>query len=260
MKDTKKPSLLNNSRFYILVSSLLLSILVAAWLRVQIESDQLFVIRTQQVFGFLGVLYWYLALVISPLGYVFGKRRISHIEFARRAIGVSAFYFTFLHGATALWGQLGGLGQIGMLPSIFKWSLLAGAVALFILLIKAATSLDIVVNFMTYRRWKLLHRIGYVGGVLAVLHIWTIGTHLSYTGYKAAAFLALVVLAGLELFRVIKLINDKYLHLSGTKKTILWVLSWAVLTAIVASIPKFVVNFHSRHTDHSSAHSQGHSH
>lgn len=242
--------LLDNSRFYILVFSFLLSIVVLAGWRLRIPGDQLFHIRTQQTFGFLALLYWYVALTISPIGYVIGKQRTKHLEFARRAIGVSAFYFASLHGTVALWGQLGGPTQLGYLPSLFKWSLLGGAVAMCILLAMAATSLDRVVAFMTYRRWKWLHRLGYIGGTLAVLHVWTIGTHLAYPRIRMIGFLALFVLVGLELYRVVKLLNDKRLHLGRLEAVTLYLSLWTAVTVAVLALPALVQNYHGRHTGH----------
>src|SRR5690606_14648817 len=96
---------------------------------------------------------------ISPTGYVVGKHRTKHIEFARRSIGVSAFYFASLHGGIALWGQLGGFDQLKLLPDLFRWSLLSGAVAYAVLFVLAATSFDKVVSYLTFKWWKWLHRI-----------------------------------------------------------------------------------------------------
>lgn len=250
MVKAKNYRLLNNSRFYVLISAFLLSAAIFAWLRLQIPSDRLFLIRSQQIFGLLCVTYWYVALAISPIGYVIGKHRTKHIEFARRGIGVSAFYFGVLHGSIALWGQLGGVGQIQYLPSLFRWSLLCGAIAFCVLLILAATSLDKVIDFMTFKRWKLLHRLIYIGGILAVLHVWTIGTHLAYGHIQLGAFLALVVLSGLELFRVTKLVNDKHLHLGKSEKVMLFLSGWLIFTFFIAMIPQIVQNYHSRHGDH----------
>lgn len=249
---TKKYSLLNNSRFYILVSSILLSLMVLAWMRLQITSDQLFYIRTQQVYGLLCVFYWYIALAISPVGYVIGKHRTKKIEFARRAIGVSAFYFALLHGVIALWGQLGGLGQVQYLPMLFKLSLLSSTIAFAILMLMAATSFDAVVKFMTLRRWKWLHRLVYAGGILAIIHVWTIGTHLAYSNIQITAFLALIILGGLEMFRVTKLVNAKYLHLARTEAGMLFLSFWAIVILLIGAIPIFINNYHSRHSDHDS--------
>lgn len=265
MDKHKKQNLLNNSRFYILLTSILLSIAVMAYLRLQLTSDQLYYIRTQQVFGLFAMVYWLLALVISPIGYVIGKNRTKRLEFARRAIGVSAAYFATLHGAIALWGQLGSLSELTLLPVLFKWSIAGGAVGLFILLIMAATSFDKVVSFMTFRKWKWLHRLVYIGFILVCLHIWTIGTHLAYSGVQWTAFIALIVLSGLELFRTTKLVNDKYMHFDKAEALTLFGSVWVMLVILIACTPLFIQNYHSQHANHnehttSSEHSHGEVH
>lgn len=238
--------LLNNLRFYVLCFSFLLSIAVICYLRINIVSTQLFYIRTQQVFGLLSIIYWYVALIISPLGYVVGKARTKRLVFARRAIGVSAFYFALLHAGIALWGQLGGLGNIGILPSLFKWSLLGGLIALIVLLLLAATSLDTIINFMTLRWWKWLHRLIYIGGVFVILHIWTIGTHLAYTNLQIASFVALAILSGLEILRISINLNKKYLD-SQAQTVAVFVGLWAVVLGLLLMMPTAVNNYHSRH-------------
>lgn len=247
------PALLkDNSRFYILASTVLLSIAVVSWLRISIAGDRLFYIRTEQVFGLLCLLYWYVAMIISPLGYVIGKQRMKHVEFARRAIGVSAAYFAALHTVVALWGQFGGLGQIGQLPSLFRWSLLGGLAALVVLLLMAATSFDKVISLMTFRRWKWLHRLVYLGGVLALLHVWSVGTHLAYSGVQIAAFAALVVLSGLEAFRLVTLFTRRVQEYSGKISfTVLFVVLWVIWIEALWSVPLWIDNYHtSRHSGH----------
>lgn len=252
----QQKSLLNNSRFYILCGSLLLSGIIFAWLRIIIVNDQLFYIRTQQVFGLLSIVFWYMAMLISPLGYVIGKQCMKHIEFARRAIGVSAFYFAVLHGLVALWAQLGGPTQLQYLPELFQWSLVAGAGALFILGIMAATSFDAVVKYMTPKRWKLLHRFVYGAGILVIIHIWSVGTHLAYSGVQIAALSALVVLLGLEFYRLAKVLNDKYFHLGKTEAITIFITMWMLGVALVLAIPALIKNYHSAHESHSPLHGE----
>ena len=245
--------LLNNLRFYVVCFSFLLSIAVICYLRITIISTQLFYIRAQQLFGLLSLLYWYVALIISPLGYVVGKARTKRLVFARRAIGVSAFYFAVLHAAIALWGQLGGLGSVSALPSLFKWSLLAGLSALIVLLLLAATSLDKIIDFMTLKWWQWLHRLIYIGGVLAILHIWTIGTHLAYSKVQLTAFIALALLSGLEIFRITINLNKKYLD-SKAQAVAVFIGLWAVILGLLFMLPNTVNNYHSRHSSsHNSA-------
>jgi DMSO/TMAO reductase YedYZ heme-binding membrane subunit len=240
-----------NSRFYVLISSFLLSIVVVSALRLSIMNDQLYIIRTEQVFGLIGILYWYAALIISPLGYVIGKEKLQALEFARRAIGVSAAYFALLHASVALYGQLGGIHGIVLLPTIFLYSLCAGGIALFILLIMALTSFDRVITYMTFTRWKWLHRLVYVGGVLAVLHIWSIGTHLEYDWVRLTAFVGLSLLAVLEAYRTLTLLSRKYNLLKDTGEFIVFhTLASLILIGLILSIPSLVPSYHmSQHVE-----------
>jgi DMSO/TMAO reductase YedYZ heme-binding membrane subunit len=257
-----KTTLLNNSRFYILVVSVLLSVIVISYIRLNIPGDQLFYIRSQQLFGLLAMMYWFVALSISPVAYVLKKPFILRLAFARRAIGVSAAYFALLHGIIALWGQLGGLSELKLLPSLFQLSIAGGALGLLILLVMAATSFDRVVAAMTYKKWKLLHRLVYGGFIVVCLHIWTIGTHLAYSGVQWTAFIALVVLCGLEIYRIISRINDKHRYFDTTEKITLFVSVWVVIVALIACTPLVIQNYHSQHTDHenSTQHSKTETH
>ena len=221
-------------------------------MRLTFESDQLLLIRTQQIYGFICLVFWYIALIISPIGYIIGKHRIKHIEFARRAIGVSAFYFALLHASIALFGQLGGISEIQYLPDLFKWSLLGGAIALFILALMAATSFDKVIKFMRFRNWKWLHRLVYTAGVMVILHIWTIGTHLAYTEIQVAGYLALIILIGLEFFLILKSLNRKYLKLEKAELFVMWLTLWVIVAMLLLAMPKYIQNYHSRHTNHGS--------
>lgn len=253
MAQEKEYHLLNNVRFYIVASSLLLSLAIAAYVRIEVPGDQVFYIRLQQIFGLLCVVYWYMALAISPVGYAIGKHRVKRLEFARRAIGVSAFYFALLHGLIALFGQLGGFAQLVYLPDLFQWSLLGGLIGFVILFLLASTSFDRVVKFMTFRRWKWLHRLTYIGGVVAMLHVWTIGTHLAYGGVQIAMFTALAVLAGLELYRTSRLLNDKYLQLEKAEMIVMFVALWAIAATLMLAVPHYVKNYHGRHHSGDSA-------
>lgn len=229
------------------MSSILLSFMVIATMRALITADQLFYIRTQQVFGTLTMMYWFVALSISPLGYVFGKERLEKLAFARRAIGVSAAYFACLHAAIALWGQLGGPARLGQLPDFFIGSLTAGAVGLVILILMASTSFDKVIKFMTFRRWKWLHRLGYLGFTLVLIHIWTVGTHLSYGYVQIIAVFLLGTLAALESNRLVRIWNQKWKLLSPTEAFATTMSLWIVLLGLIFAIPILFDNYHAAH-------------
>lgn len=93
---------------------------------------------------------------------------------------------------------------------------------------------------------------------MAVIHIWTIGTHLAYGKVQVAAFLALVVLAGLETFRTTKIVNTKYLHLAKTEVAMFFISIWIVVILMIGSIPVFIKNYHGRHVGHDADTSEEH--
>jgi sulfoxide reductase heme-binding subunit YedZ len=239
----------NNNRFYILTFSLLLSVGTLCWLRMQIVSEQLFYIRTEQVFGFISIAYLYLALIISPLKRVVGQPRwMKNLEFARRAIGVSAAYFAFLHAAVALWGQMGGFAGLGSLPERFTWALAFGLIALVVLFLMAATSFDTVIKFMTFRKWKWLHRFVYSACVLIILHVWMIGTHVAYSWVQLATFIPLSLLFALEAWCIVSKLSDRHPWLKAKDYAITIALcGWAVASLLLLLLPALVENYHSEH-------------
>jgi sulfoxide reductase heme-binding subunit YedZ len=247
-KETLR-NLPNNYRFYVLLTSFLLSILVACWLRGQITSDQLFYIRTEQVYGFIAIVYLYVALVISPLSKLVGERGwMKNLLFARRGIGVSAAYFATLHAVVALWGQIGGLSALALLPDRFVWAFGYGAVALAVLFVMAATSFDKVVKYMTYSRWKLLHRLIYLGGILIILHVWMVGTHVAYGWAQLAAFVPISLFFGLEAWRVVSSTAKRYPEFKRLDYFVTLVLCiWLFWSGLLLTLPALVQNYHSQH-------------
>lgn len=258
-KETIK-NLPNNSRFYILVLSVLLSLFTLSLLRGRIPGDQLFYIRLEQVYGFIAVAFLYVALVISPLQKIIGTPGwMKNVLFARRAIGVSAAYFALLHAAVALWGQIGGLEGLTLLPERFTWALAFGFAALVVLLLMAATSFDKAVKFMTYRKWKWLHRFVYAGGILIILHVWMIGTHAAYFWVQMAAFIPISIFFGLEAWRITATLAKRFPELQSKDYFLTLALClWLVWSTALFVLPSIVKNYHSEHHAGNGAHTGEH--
>lgn len=238
----------HNPRFYILASSVLLSLLIASWLRISIPSDQLFGIRAQQTLGLLAIIYWYLALLVSPLQKRFSTSPfMPYVVFSRRAIGVSSAYFALLHMLIALFGQIGGLSGVALLPPRFLIAITLGFTALLILLAMAVTSFNKAISYMTFPRWKFLHRFGYLAGILAMLHIWMIGTHMSYAWLQIVAFILLTTLFWLESSRLADFLVKKYPHLTN-KNIILSIVLWLVMALGLSLLPQTIDNSSSHHS------------
>lgn len=189
--------MLKNSRFWILAIAVTASINIAGITQSLIPPGSLQIIRLEQIYGFISLLLLYVAILASPLTKVFpalpGQAAYLH---ARRALGVSAFYYGFLHAYLTFFKQLDGLGGMKYLNHTYSLSLLLGGFALGVLFIMAATSLDLVVTRMGYRHWKLLHRLVYLAAVAVLAHVVIIGPHYD----RGLSFLsALTYLAGLFL-------------------------------------------------------------
>lgn len=239
-KETIK-NLPNNNRFYVLAISFLVSIFMVCWLRVQVADDQLYYIQLEQTFGFLSVAFLYVTLLISPVKKIIGKHQwMENMVFARRATGISVFYFAVLHASVSLWGQLGGWSGLALLPNRFIWSLVFGTFALLILFIMVLTSEDKIIIWMTFPRWKRLQRVVYLCGMLIIVHVWMIGAHFSPGVISSIGFIALLILFGLQSWRMGGFLIERY-HLSPAKKYFLfaglWLLWIGVLSLISFSRP-----------------------
>lgn len=170
--------LFSNIRFYILIFASLLISLIIIFVTTTIASPQLQIIRINQFAGFASVIFLYLALLPTPLYKAFpslpGKTRITK---ARRAIGVAAFFFAFIHSGVAFFGQLGGFAGLPFLTDRYQLALFLGALALQIMLLLTLTSFDKIIAKMTFPKWKLLHRFIYIAGVATLIHVLMLGTH-----------------------------------------------------------------------------------
>lgn len=245
----KRPGLfVDNSRFYILCFTVLASIIILTYFRTTIQSDTLYLIRVQQVYGFMALLCWYLALLATPLGSIFGKRGfMRQYLYARRALGVSAAYFATLHMLLGLFGQLGGPGNIWLLPDRFRLALIFGLIGLLVLLLMAATSFDKVVAWLTFPRWKWLHRVGYAAAIFVFLHVWMIGTHVGYAWLRWTVFIALMLLAGLESWRATLNIHKKVKDLNRPELLLLFISLLVCSAVLIVALPRTVGRYHAAH-------------
>jgi sulfoxide reductase heme-binding subunit YedZ len=114
--------------------------------------------------GNLAIIFLILTLAISPL------RRLldlpDMIKF-RRALGLFAFLYGFLHIAAWRTFKLGHELYIG---SLTKWSLRIGFFGFVLMVPLAATSTDRWVRWLGGKRWRALHSLAYPSLVAAVVH------------------------------------------------------------------------------------------
>ena len=73
-----------------------------------------------------------------------------------------------------------------------------------------------------------------LGGVLAMVHLWMVGTHMAYLGFKVVIFVLLTTLFRLESLRVAQNIVKNRPVLAG-KVSIISIGIWVVATALSAA-------------------------
>ncbi|HSW87835.1 MAG TPA: ferric reductase-like transmembrane domain-containing protein [Candidatus Saccharimonadales bacterium] len=208
-------ALLRNSRFYILAISVLLSAGIALFIQSTVTAQQLQTIRIEQTYAFVSLVYLYITLLIGPFFYTFAnaffREKAMHM---RRAIGVGAFYFAFLHVIISFFGQLHGFAGFAFLGIDFLIPILIGLAALILLFLLTITSLDYAIKKMHFKNWKLLHRTVYIAGVLILAHTVMLGTHFGDLKniIPQITFIALAFLLLLEAPRM-DIVLKKYISL-----------------------------------------------
>jgi len=169
-----------------------------------VPTPQIRIIRLDQVFSFLSVIYLYLALLISPLYHSFKKLPYQKkaVE-ARRTIGIASFVFALFHTLFAFFGQLNGFAGLLFLDNNYLFSLIIGFIGLEILMILALTSFDKAVSYLTFHKWKILHRFVYLAGILILIHMLFLGSHYQTLSslIPIATFTLLTILFVLEAIR-----------------------------------------------------------
>ncbi len=225
-------SLLKNIRFYVIVFSLIFSLGVYYWVTSTSSSEQTQLIRLQQIYALTALAFLYLALLVGPLCFSFQKFpfRDQFLK-ARRAIGVSAFYFGLLHALLSFFGQLGGFQGLGFLSDKYLLAITLSFIALIILFLMALTSFDAFIAKLTFPRWKLLHRFVYLAGVFILIHALMLGTHFYdlSTLIPQILFIALMFLLALEALRFDAFLQKKLVFAPQ------FGISFALVIGIVAS-------------------------
>ena len=123
-------------------------------------------------FGLLALIFLLASLAATPAKLVFGWTWPIRL---RRMLGLFAFFYATVHLATYV-----------IVDQRFDWPVLwadvtkrkfmvVGFAAFLAMLPLALTSTDASVRRLGFRRWKALHRLAYLAGVLAVVHfLWRV--------------------------------------------------------------------------------------
>ncbi|AHB40288.1 TPA: hypothetical protein DHW62_03900 [candidate division WWE3 bacterium] len=182
-------------------------------------------------YAFLAVIFLYSTLMVSPLTIVFPNipYKLTFLR-ARKALGISSFFFALTHALTAFRDSLGGFQGIVLFSLRELLPYIIGASALLILTAMAATSPPSMVNRLG-RYWKRLHRFVYLAGVLILVHVAMVPKSiklpivLNYLIFAMVGFLIV-----LELIRFNRFLSIKYKFLENKR---FWpLLSFAILYLI----------------------------
>lgn len=198
-------------RYIVLSSSLILSAALYFFIRSTVADPTLQTVTMTQTFAFCAVIYLYLALLPSPLYHVFPSFPFRALWLkARRAIGVSAFFFALIHVWHAFFGELGGLNAVLALRVQYLLPILYAATSFFILFLMTITSTNYAVVKLG-KNWKRLHRFVYLASLLIVIHALSLGSHfVTLSAFIPVVFFAaLVFLLLLEAIRFVHYLQAK---------------------------------------------------
>lgn len=206
--------LLGNIRFYVLLTSSMVAGSIYFWAVTTFQGEGLQIINLTQTYALTAVIYLYFTLLASPLVRLFPgfPFRAKYIQ-ARRAIGVSAFFFGAVHAYFAFFGELGGFESLLFLNSTYLIAITLSTAALIILTLMALTSFDFMIDKLGYKRWKFLHRFVYLAGFFIIIHALMLGSSFSdlSTAIPVIFGTALVFLLLLESVRIYKYLLQKFL-------------------------------------------------
>lgn len=220
---------------------------------------QNFLVETQQFnklsefFALTAITYLYFAVLASPLYTVFPKFPFRPVYIrARRALGVSAFFFAFLHGFVSFFGLLGGFAGLALLNNTYLIAIGLSFTALLILSTMAVTSFDYMVKRLG-SNWKKLHRFVYLAALLITIHALMLGNHFTDLSgiIPKISFAALSVLLFFEAIRFDRFLAKTFGLTFNFGPTLLIVTGLFVWTQAFLKAPSSEsstsLSFHSQH-------------
>jgi sulfoxide reductase heme-binding subunit YedZ len=154
---------------YMLIVNGLVPLALLAWdfWRGQLGANPLdFITRAT---GTLTLFFLLLSLAVSP------ARKISGVQWLvrfRRALGLYAFFYGFLHLTTYVWFDKAFDLRAAAQDVTRRPFIAVGMFAFFLLVPLAVTSTDAMIKRLGGKRWQRLHRLAYVAAMAGVLHFY----------------------------------------------------------------------------------------
>lgn len=201
----------SNLKSLILAFSFGLSVLIYTTIH-QNSSPLLSTIRLVQDYGFISLLYLFMTMFAGPFYRVFPDAPFKQIyRESLSGLGIGCFYFALLHSYIGFFSLLAGFTGLSFLSTSYLWSVLTGAIALFILALLAGTSFDLIRKKMG-PWWKFLHRFVYWAAFLTVIHVLILGSDfIRFTSASTSlSLIGFLILLSLHSITTYKLLASKY--------------------------------------------------
>jgi len=117
--------------------------------------------------GLLALIFLVLTLTVTPLRKITG---LNWIIFARRTLGLYAFYYALLHFLIFFFLDRQGSVSSTVSEMIKRKYLIVGGIALLVMVPLAVTSTNAMIKRLGGKRWRALHRLAYVAAIAGAAH------------------------------------------------------------------------------------------
>ena len=117
--------------------------------------------------GLLALIFLVLTLAVTPLRKITG---LNWIIFARRTLGLYAFYYALLHFLIFFFLDRQGSVSSTVSEMIKRKYLIVGGIALLVMVPLAVTSTNAMIKRLGGKRWRALHRLAYVAAIAGAAH------------------------------------------------------------------------------------------
>ncbi len=136
--------------------------------------------------GTLGLFLLVVTLAVTPVGVLSGW---NGIVLYRRSLGLVAFLYVLMHAGIFVVHDQAGSFAIAWNEVLARRYLQVGAVSFALLIPLAFTSTPGMIKWLGFKRWKAIHRLGYLATVLAIVHQYL----QAKTGVTAPIIFAIVI-------------------------------------------------------------------
>lgn len=240
-----------NIRLIVYILTALYGVSLVVFVIYTIPPGQLQVIRLTQYYALAAISLLYLTLLCSPLTITFPNLPFKGLLMkARKACGISSFFFGLVHATLAFFWQLGGFSGLSFLSVTYLVAITISTIALIILTTLAITSLAYF-KVKLGKYWDTIHRFVYLAGILIILHALMLGSHFSNlsTTIPTICASALILLLVLESNRISLYVSRRW---QFSRWIILIMLIFSILMVsgyyfLVASQKPSAFNVHSQH-------------